>query len=377
MDAPITISGGGLIGNYISRRLKRSGIRTTIIEKGNKLQPSPSSVRTITLNPRSVELLRLEGIQTQSASVKKIHASDGSSSGKITFSSDEIGYMALSSVVMFDELNIALQKDNIDNTLFNREIRSIELNKNSKKTDIVLSDSSKLSSEILIACDGRNSNVANLYNFHNVSKDYKQTAVTFLVESDHDSSEAHQFFSEIGIFAYMPSPIESTHTVVWSIDNSLLKNISIQDFVNENLSYFEKKLGHKMRISSKLLSFNLSNHYFKEYIKDSVVLLADAAHSIHPLAGQGVNLGFADADIFCQKVENAHRLGFSLNEPTFLSKYSVERKALNLFMLKSMDVLLESFRVRNVYFNFLRGLGLKSLNKSKMVKAFFIKRASG
>ena len=100
---------------------------------------------------------------------------------------------------------------------------------------------------------------------------------------DSDSSEAHQFFSEIGIFAYMPSPIESTHTVVWSIDNSLLKNISIRDFVNENLSYFEKKLGHKMQISSKLLSFNLSNHYFKEYIKDSVVLLADAAHSIHPL----------------------------------------------------------------------------------------------
>ena len=70
MDAPITISGVGTNRNYISRRLKRSGIRTTIIEKGNKLQPSPSSVRTITLNPRSVELLRLEGIQTQSASVK-------------------------------------------------------------------------------------------------------------------------------------------------------------------------------------------------------------------------------------------------------------------------------------------------------------------
>jgi 2-octaprenylphenol hydroxylase len=175
----------------------------------------------------------------------------------------------------------------------------------------------------------------------------------------------------------MPSPIESTYTVVWSIDNSLLKNTSIQDFVNENLSYFEKKLGYKMRISSEILSFNLSNHYFKEYIKDSVVLLADAAHSIHPLAGQGVNLGFADADIFCKKVENAHRLGFSLNEPTFLSKYSIERKALNLFMLKSMDLLLESFKVRNVYFNFLRGVGLKSLNKSKMIKAFFIKRASG
>ena len=55
-----------------------------------------------------------------------------------------------------------------------------------------------------------------------------------------------------------------------------------------------------------------------------------------------MNLCFADADIFCQKVENAHRLGFSLNEPTLLSKYSVERKALNLFMLKSMDVLLKA-----------------------------------
>ncbi len=377
MIVPITISGGGLIGNYISRRLRRSGIESIIIEKNKPPQNKLDSIRTITLNPKSIELLEKEGINIASSSIQKIIASDGNSSGKIVFSSSDIGYSELSSVVMFDDLNKALQEGNLNNTLFETQINSIKYIHEDKLTSIELSSGSKIISEVLVACDGKNSNVAKLYNFENKAHSYNQTAATFLVQADSDITHAHQIFSEIGIFALMPAPKENIFTVVWSINNLHIENLDIKDFVIDNLKYFEDKLGHKMILSSKILNFELSNHYFKNYIKDSVVLMADSAHSIHPLAGQGVNLGFEDADIFCEKIEDAYSLGLKLNEPTFLKQYSIEREALNYLMLKSMDLFLDFFNLKNLYLRLIRGMGLNMVNKSKFLKTFFIKRASG
>ena len=96
MNIPIIISGGGLIGNYISLRLRKSGIQSKIIEKSNDLYDSNSSIRTITLNPRSIKLLQNEGIEISSSSIKNIFASDADGTGRINFSSDDIGYKDLS-----------------------------------------------------------------------------------------------------------------------------------------------------------------------------------------------------------------------------------------------------------------------------------------
>lgn len=155
MIVPITISGGGLIGNYISRRLRRSGIESIIIEKNKPPQNKLDSIRTITLNPKSIELLEKEGINIASSSIQKIIASDGNSSGKIVFSSSDIGYSELSSVVMFDDLNKALQEGNLNNTLFETQINSIKYIHEDKLTSIELSSGSKIISEVLVACDGK------------------------------------------------------------------------------------------------------------------------------------------------------------------------------------------------------------------------------
>ena len=383
MNIPIIVSGGGIIGNYISIRLKRHNIESLIIEKSSETQDYSSGIRTLTLNNHSLSLLQKEKIEVETAPIDQINALDGEGTGRIKFLSDDIGENFLSHVVMFNELKNKLAKACHERTVFNNQIESIQNLNQNDANEVLLSNGSSIKAQIIAGCDGRKSNVAKISGLSDKSSEYNQTAITFICKADKNFEKkiAHQVFSEKGIFAVMPMPdresIDNRCTIVWSVNNKNLEGLSINDFVSSNLSFFESKLGIKLKIDSQLLNFQLSNHHFENYINNSIVLIGDAAHSIHPLAGQGINLGFADADIFCQKVEIAHRFGFSLNEPTFLSKYSVERKALNLFMLKSMDVLLESFRVRNVYFNFLRGLGLKSLNKSKMVKAFFIKRASG
>ena len=169
----------------------------------------------------------------------------------------------------------------------------------------------------------------------------------------------------------------STHTIVWSVDKAKILNQAPEDYVNENIAYFEKKIGANINIFSNILSFNLFNHHFDTYICDSTVLIGDAAHSIHPLAGQGINLGFADADVFCEELIKAYEKKMLLDKRLILKKYEIRRKNMNYLMLKSMDFFVDLFRSNNVYIKLLRNIGLTSVNKVGFLKNFFISHASG
>jgi 2-octaprenylphenol hydroxylase len=133
----------------------------------------------------------------------------------------------------------------------------------------------------------------------------------------------------------------------------------------------------QLRPISDILNFRLTNHHFENYINGSVVLIGDAAHSIHPLAGQGINLGFADADVFCEEIINAYKKGISINEKSVLKRYEIRRKAMNLLMLRSMDFFIDLFGSKNLYLKLIRNFGLSAVNKSKFMKTFFIRQASG
>ena len=107
MNVPIIISGGGIIGNYISVRLKRHNIESLIIEKSSETQDYSSGVRTLTLNNHSLSLLQKEKIEVETAPIDQINALDGEGTGRIKFLSDDIGENFLSHVVMFNELSIS------------------------------------------------------------------------------------------------------------------------------------------------------------------------------------------------------------------------------------------------------------------------------
>ena len=380
MNPVVTISGGGIIGNYISLRLNQSSIESVVIEKSKNKISANKNIRTVTLNPYSKKLLDDVGIKIPYAKIKKINVFDGEGKGSIDFSSDEINEENLSFVVYFNDLEEALKKNVLKTTFFETEIKNFKENNNGK-CEITLSNDKPINSIFLAGCDGRNSNVAKLASLKPVTSNYEQTAITFTASANlKNPYTAYQIFSERGIFAIMPLPSstdQSFYTIVWSVDNMQIEEQSIEDFIKENISYFEKKLKANIKVNSDILSFSLSNHHFENYVTGSLVLIGDAAHSIHPLAGQGINLGFADADAFCEEITNAYQAKINIDKHLVLKRYEIRRKNMNLLMLKSMDFFVNLFKSNNLYIKLLRNFGLSRVNKTEFLKKFFINHASG
>ena len=125
MKTIVTISGGGIIGNYISSKLHNHNIDSLVIEKLSKSNQVKENIRTLTLNQASKKLLDEIGVNVNYAEIKKIFVNDGEGSGKINFSSDEIGSDNLSYVVFFNDLQQALQQKTSERTIFENEIKKI------------------------------------------------------------------------------------------------------------------------------------------------------------------------------------------------------------------------------------------------------------
>ena len=380
MNPVVTISGGGIIGNYISLRLNQNSIESVVIEKSKNKISANKNIRTVTLNPYSKKLLDDVGIKIPYAKIKKINVFDGEGTGSIDFSSDEINEENLSFVVYFNDLEDALKRNVLKTTFFETEIKNFKENNNGK-CEIALSNDKSINSIFLAGCDGRNSNVAKLASLKPVTSNYEQTAITFTASANlKNPYTAYQIFSERGIFAIMPLPSSTDqpfYTIVWSVDNLQIEEQSIEDFIKENISYFEKKLKVNIKVNSDILSFSLSNHHFENYVTGSLVLIGDAAHSIHPLAGQGINLGFADADAFCEEITNAYQAKINIDKHLVLKRYEIRRKNMNLLMLKSMDFFVNLFKSNNLYIKLFRNFGLSRVNKTQFLKKFFINHASG
>ena len=379
MEYPVIISGGGIIGCYIHLRLKQAGISSQIIEKGLPASGSVANIRTISLNPSTYKLLLEIGIELESKSVETIKVLDGGGSGKIQFKAKEVNEEALSHVAMFNDLLEQIQDKASNAIQFESEITSIS--KLDTLTKISLNNNSELQTPLLIGSDGRNSPVAQLSNFISKMNDYKQTAFTFLVKEglDNNNSTASQIFSDKGIFALMPIKHlkENMFSVVWSVPNELLKDTNKDNFVSENIDAMTTKINSKITLETDIISFPLLNHHLDSYMKEGIVVVGDAAHSIHPLAGQGINLGFADADILCEEIIEAFKKGYSIGSHRVLKKYEIRRKSINEIMLKAMDGFLGLFGSSNIYIKVLRNLGLNIFNKLSFMKIFFINHASG
>ena len=382
MNTVVTISGGGIIGNYISSRLNANNISTLVIEKNSDVLDLAENVRTVTLNQYSKNLIEKLGVSIPCSEINEILVFDGEGSGKINFHSKDIDEENLSYVFFFNDLYRALQEKAKQRTIFGNQIEDIKENIDGQICEVLLTNKDKINSSFVAGCDGRNSNIAKLARLNINVSDYDQTAVTFTTRSNlQNNKKAFQIFSERGIFAAMPVPKnkeDATHTIVWSIENNKLDNMkTIESYVKENISYFEKKLNFEFEICSNLLTFKLTNHYFENYISGSMVLIGDAAHSIHPLAGQGINLGFADADVFCDELIKGFENSRKLNRKLILTRYEVRRKQMNLLMLRSMDFFVELFRSKNLLVQLARNIGLSGVNKMKFLKTFFINHASG
>ena len=372
MQQPIVISGAGILGCYISCALSLQGIDSIVLEK--KDDEVEDSVRTITLNPFSKNLLDKIGIENDYSMINKMEVKDFDGTGKIVFKSSEIGMNHLAYVSDFAALLMAVRKKASEKILYKEEI--IDIDNKGDFNKVTLSSGKVIKTNLIISSDGKNSKLAN--KIPKSDKDYFQTALTFLASAEKDMNmSAFQIFSDNGICAFMPTRKkgEDFVTVVWSISDDLIEN-GYEDFIEENLEKISRKIGNSFQIRSKVQSFKLSSHNRSSYIDYPVVLVGDSAHSIHPLAGQGINLGFEDANSLVKKIIKTNDSD-TINFKESLNAYSNERRLQNEIMLKTMDGFVALFNERNPYIRFLRNFGLNAFNQSKFLKSFFVKAASG
>jgi len=372
MQQPIVISGAGILGCYISCALSLQGIDSIVLEK--KDDEVEDSVRTITLNPFSKNLLDKIGIENDYSMINKMEVKDFDGTGKIVFKSREIGMDHLAYVSDFATLLMAVRKKASEKILYKEEI--IDIDNKGDLNEVTLSSGKVIKTNLIISSDGKNSKLAN--KIPKSDKDYFQTALTFLASAEKDMNmSAFQIFSDNGICAFMPTRKkgEDLVTVVWSISDDLIEN-GYEDFIEENLEKISRKIGNSFQRRSKVQSFKLSSHNRSSYIDFPVVLVGDSAHSIHPLAGQGINLGFEDANSLVKKLIKTNDSD-TIKFKESLNAYSNERRLQNEIMLKTMDGFVALFNERNPYIRFLRNFGLNAFNQSKFLKSFFVKAASG
>ena len=378
MSQSVLISGGGIVGSFLGLELAAKEIPFKIIEKKPFVSLEDDHIRSLTLNLSASERLEHLGITTNSSLIRRMKIFDGSGSGKLSFDCHEANIDYLAKVFNFNELREALIKKVESSVSIGDEITSFKTIESGIQAS--LSNESTLDSNLLVIAEGRNSNLAKSIASENFSKDYEQIAKTFLVEiPELDSEEAVQVFHEKEIFALMPyknGTEINQFSVVWSMPKELAHDLSLEN-LSTHIQKFEKKLSCKIKVTSELLSFPLSAHHLDEYCDHGVCVIADAAHSIHPLAGQGINLGISDAIILAEEIERAINSDKEIGQLAFLKKYELRRKTLNASMIRGVDFLFNLFQQDNPYLRLGRNSGLKVVDKFSFLKKNFILHASG
>lgn len=235
--------------------------------------------------------------------------------------------------------------------------------------------------ELLIGADGALSYVREQLAIELATKDLAHKALVCNVETELAHQHiARQIFLTTGPLAFLPlAEKNNASSIVWSADPDVIDELMALDETtfNEKLSKkFENRLG-KVVHSDKRFSFPLLQRHAKTYIAKQAALIGDAAHTIHPLAGQGVNLGYMDAAVLAEEIERALKRNISIASREVLRRYERRRRGQVTLMMESMRGFQKIYSVNNADLIGLRNLGVKITNRFSPIKNHILSRAMG
>lgn len=254
----------------------------------------------------------------------------------------------------------------------------------SKSQQISLADGTVIYSTLVVAADGANSPLRKMAGLTTREWDYQHDALVCTVAVEHQHQKtAWQRFTPYGPLAFLPLSASDQQdqfcSIVWSQTGEQTEQAMALDdaeFCQALGQAFEHKLG-KVQSCSKRFSFPLRQRHAIDYVKPGFALLADAAHTIHPLAGQGINLGLADVAVLSECILTAHARGQSIADIEVLSRYQRERKADNLAMMTAVEGFKRLFAPLPLPLRWLRNAGMSALDKRGAIKNRIIKHAMG
>ncbi len=385
----IIIVGGGMVGATFACALGDSSLKVAVVEAYQNDFDWPEGshdIRVSALTHASQhifenlcvwESMQQEGI----AAYNKMHVWDATGQGQIHFDSIEVGQADLGHIVENRIIQKAVQArlydfDNID-LLMPVKLQSMQMK--GAGVELVTAEGLSLTADLLVGADGANSWVRKQTGITLSTWAYHQTAVVCNVRtSDSNQNACWQQFMSTGPLAFLPLP-DGQSSIVWSTTEEkaqALINMDEQAFNQELQLTFGSSLG-RTELSSERGAFPLRFRHANQYVQENVALIGDAAHTVHPLAGQGVNLGLLDAVVLAEELLRARENCQEIGTLSTLRRYERRRKGDNMAMLAAMDGFKRLFSNNFLPLKLLRNSGLNVADKLNPIKNLFIKRAMG
>jgi 2-octaprenyl-6-methoxyphenol hydroxylase len=385
-DQRVTIIGGGPVGAAFACALAEQKISSRIIDRtplGFFLSDENSDCRAIALSPSSKNFLEHLGIWQSIKNivcpidqVKTVHGPTNTSVRFDPSASDPLGYII--------PLSLLRQKIAQRVKTFADRIEWVEgtlgsLEKQGPFITVHLNDGRFFKSSILVGADGKGSFVRKLGAFETIEHPYGKDAIvcTYEHKNNHENI-AWEIFREDGPLALLPMT-HNRSSLVWSVDHTIaesLREASDEDF-DQILSHeLSPYLEQPKRVSPRWI-YPLSLQFVDHSAKEGIFLIGDAAHVIHPLAGQGVNLGLRDAGTLAEVLIEGAQIGLSLSDSTICQKYERWRRFDVFSMILATDGLEALFSNHNPLIKKMRDIGLKMVDRNKGLKRLLSKSAMG
>ena len=376
----VVIVGGGLIGQSLALALSNFKLEVGLADLnfGKPVLSKSYDNRVSAIVPSTVNFLKAIGIWGNIHRKRPYQSTrvwDQNSNGKLNFSSknDDLGFIIENNQIIH-ALHEAIECcSNIK--IINSEVKSIVDEKTHYQ--INLDSSTSLNTDLLIGADGFNSSIRKFASISSEDRDYDQHAFVFNIETHEKLDNAiWQRFNADSISAVLPLD-DHIASIVWSVKNELKNELDVID-QELFLKSFSRSVEHvfgKLKIVSKINSFPLYEMKANEYVKPNLLLIGDAAHRIHPLAGQGANIGFMDIVELISVLEDSNFT--DLGNIRSLKKYERRRKFENEMMSNAMTGLDGIFKNTSEFIRTLRGFGMNLIDLSDSLKSKILERANG
>jgi len=389
----VIVVGGGIVGLSFANELAQSDFSVAVIER-NKLKAisEQPDCRVSAINRSALKrfvqtgVLKAELAQRVCA-FEKMFVWDKTGAGQIQFDSAELGVPELGAIIE----NNVLQQMLLDNVteaenisyLCPEEITeinySLTADEKHHNSTVTLSSGKKIKAMLLVGADGVNSKVREVASIQRVKHSYQQQGlVCNVATSENHQNTAWQCFMPSGPLAFLPL-YNGWCSIVWSLDeDAAQQHMALDDeaFKVALAEASEFKLGEIEEVSQRFL-FPLTHGHASEYVKPGLALIGDAAHNIHPLAGQGANLGIADAFVLAEVIQTAREADRQWPALHTLSKYQRQRKGANQLMEMSMTGFKELFGYDNAILSEMRNAGLSLVDHLPALKYRIIRQALG
>lgn len=380
------IVGGGMVGAVTALLLaKKTDLQIAILEV--RKQPDQKIQRISAISPAAQSILQSinaweaianSGISTYTA----MQVCDAGGSGVIHFASEDLNESVLGFIIEDKKIHDSLlaQFSAYPNLHFICPVQLQAFDVGKDNITVTTATDEAYQAQCVIAADGATSWVRDQAGITVKSWEYGQTAIVATVKTSLPHQQtAYQRFLPTGPLAFLPLQDAHECSIVWSVVSDKvhdLLTLADDDFRPALAQAFNHQLGHIESVSVRQ-HFPLHMRHAKHYVQSRVALVGDAAHTIHPLAGQGVNLGLLDAHHLVKVMVAALQKKRQFYSLATLRKYERVRKSENLTMLAMVDILKNLFGSEKAFIQSLRNAGLRITNRLDVMKNFLVRYAAG